>query len=619
MTTSGNKQGVQWDLTSYFPAFNGPEMLKFKSRLSTDIASLQKKAVKMPVLSAKTAGDWEKLLLTAEDIEMRLGHIFSYVGCLEAAHADKDEYAAETAKLYSVYAEYSKFSVDMLRAFKDVPEKVFTAFIKREKLKEVAHSLKLARERARRTMNPDEEKLAADLAVDGFQSWERLYNKISSKLEFDMAWPDGRKERLPISRWRALMSDADRKVGRAAFEGGNKAWASIEVPCAAALNAISGTRLTLYKRRGVKHFLDQALFGAGIKRRTLDAMYAAVYKNIEPVRDILRVKAAAMGRKGIAFFEREAPLPVKDSRLFTWEEGSGKVTSAFDRVYPALGQYYKDFLKRRWLESESRGGKRPGAFCTGSSLIKEGRVYMTFNGSLGDVNTIAHEIGHAWHGYLLKDMRPWAQEYPMPLAETASIFGEHLLADGIQADPGIGEAQKLIMLDEYLTGAAVTILDITVRFEFEKAFYEERQKGEVPVQRLKELMTQSQKRIFGDALEPGGEDPLFWASKLHFYMAGVSFYNFPYTFGFLMAATLFRLFKAEGASFLPKYEAFLRLTGSDTAENVAKRSLGADIGSPAFWATAIKGLEEPLARYKKLLASADLAAAEAEGRGRALN
>ena len=597
-------QGVQWDLSSYFPAFNGPEMIKFKTRLSADISTLQKKAARLAPLSARTAGDWEKLLLAAEDAETRLGHIMSYAGCLEAAHADNDEYAAESAKLDLTAAGYSKFGVDLLRAFKDVPEKVFAAFIRREKLKEVAHSLRRVRESARRTMTPVEEKLAADLGVDGFQSWERLYNKISGKLLFDMAWPDGKKERLPISRWRTLMSDTDRRVGRAAFEGGNKAWATLEDPCAAALNALAGTRFTLYRRRGVKHFLDQALFGAGIKRRTLDAMYTAVNRNLEPVREILRVKAAAMNRKGIAFFEREAPLPLKDSKQYTWEEGAAKVGAAFGRVYPALGRYYEEFLDKRWLESEARGGKRPGAFCTGSHLIKENRVYMTFNGSLGDINNMAHEMGHAWHGHLLKDMRPWATEYPMPLAETASIFGEHLLAEGIQSDPDVSEAQKLIMLDEYLTGAAVTILDITVRFEFEKAFYEERQKGEVSVARLKELMTAAQKRIFGDALEPGGEDPLFWASKLHFYMSGVSFYNFPYTFGFLMAATLFRKFKAEGPAFLPKYEAFLRLTGSDTAEAVAKRSLGADIGDPVFWETAIKGLAEQLALYKRLLAGA---------------
>ncbi len=603
------KQGVQWDLTSYFPKFNGPEMLAFKKKLAADVKALQKKGAALAPLSAKTAGAWERLLLTAEDLENRLGHIFSYVNCLESAHAGRDEYAAESAALSLLGAEYSKFGVDLLRAFKDAPKPVFEAFVKREKLKTAAHSLRRVKEQAEHTMSPAEEKLAADLGVDGFHSWKRLYDKISSKLEFDMAWPDGKKERLPISRWRALMSDADRKTGRAAFEGGNRAWATLEDPCAAALNAISGTRLALYRRRKVKHFLDQALFGAGIKKRTLDAMYAAIDRNIEPVRDIVRAKAGAMGRKGIAFYEREAPLPMKDAKLYTWEEGVGKVSGAFGRVYPDLGKYYRDFLAKRWLESESRGGKRPGAFCTGSGVTREQRVYMTFNGSLGDVNTMAHEIGHAWHGWLLKDMRPWAQEYPMTLAETASIFGEHLLAEGIQADPKIGETQKLIMLDEYLSGAAVTILDITVRFRFEKAFHEERQKGEVSAKRLKELMVRAQKEVFGDALEPGGEDPLFWASKLHFYMTGVSFYNFPYTFGFLLAATLFTKFKEEGPAFLPKYEEFLRLTGSDTVENVAKRSLGADIGDPKFWEAAIKGLAEPLERYKKLLA-ANFAAAK---------
>ena len=597
-------KGVKWDLTSFFPAFNGPEMVKFKAKLTADIAGLQKKAAKLPPLSAKTAADWEKILLAAEDAEVRLGHIMAYLGCLSSADAANDAYSAETARLYGLAAEYSKFGVDLLRAFKDAPEKVFAAFIKRPRLKDVAYSLKRTREQAKFTMTPAEEKLAADLSVDGFQAWSRLYDKVSGKLQFDMQWPDGRKERLPISRWRALMGDADRKVGKAAFEGGNRSWEGIEDTCAAILNSLAGTRYALNKRRGVKHFLDNALFGAGIKRRTLDAMYEAVHRNLEPVRDIIRAKAAAMGRKGIAFYEREAPLPLKDSRLYTWEEGVAKVSDAFGRVYPALGAFYSDFIARKHLESEARGGKRPGAFCTGSHLTGEGRVFMTFNGTLGDINTMAHEMGHAWHGRLLRDMRAWAAEYPMTLAETASIFGEHLLAEGIQADPGVGETQKLIMLDEYLSGAAVTILDITVRFEFEKAFYEERQKGEVPAARLKELMVAAQKKIFGDALEPGGEDPMFWASKLHFYMAGRSFYNFPYTFGFLLAATLFNRFKAEGPAFLPKYEAFLRLTGSDTAEGVAKRSLGADLGDPAFWETAIKGLAPQLSRYKELLAAA---------------
>ncbi|MFC1679768.1 M3 family metallopeptidase [Elusimicrobiota bacterium] len=251
--------------------------------------------------------------------------------------------------------------------------------------------------------------------------------------------------------------------------------------------------------------------------------------------------------------------------------------------------------------SESRGGKRPGAFCTGSPVINEQRVFMTFNGALGDVTTLAHEVGHAFHGHLLRDLRPGAREYPMTLAETASIFGEHILAEGIYEDKEIGDDAKLLMLDGDLSGAAVLLLDITTRFEFEKKFHEERQKGEVSVTRLKELMVEAQRRIFGDALEEGGEDPYFWASKLHFYITDVTFYNFPYTFGFLMAKALFNLFKKEGAPFLPKYRDFLRLTGSDTVEGVARRSIGADVGDPAFWDESIRSLERPLKLYKKLL------------------
>ena len=227
---------------------------------------------------------------------------------------------------------------------------------------------------------------------------------------------------------------------------------------------------------------------------------------------------------------------------------------------------------------------------------------MTFNGALGDVTTIAHEMGHAWHGYVLNDMRLLAKSYPMTLAETASIFGEHILAEGFYSDPALSDAQKLLMLDEDLCGAATLLLDITVRFEFEKAFYEERQKGEVSVSRFKELMVDAQRRVFGDSLLDDGLDPLFWASKLHFYIPGAYFYNYPYTFGFLLARTMYALFKQQGPPFLPQYEAFLRLSGSAPVEEVAQRSIGADTTQPGFWAEAIRSLEQPLSQYKAILA-----------------
>jgi oligoendopeptidase F len=611
---SNATNGVQWDLTSFFPVFNGPEMLAFKGTLNAEAAELQQQTRGLGALAAANAEAWEAVMLKLEDCGARLGHLFSYIGCLTAAHADNEAYAQEEAALSLMAAEYNKVLVYLRQAFKDSTDADFAAFCARPKLADVAYHLQRTREDATYTMPQELEMLATDLNVDGFTSWGRLYDTISGKLTFNMVWPEGHEkagqtETLPISQWRSLMSNADRRVGKAAFDCGNKAWKGIEDVCAASLNAIAGTRLTLNKYRGVPHYMYKPLFQSSMRQETLDAMYQAIHEHIDVARDVFRAKGGAMGRTGIYWFEREAPLLLGDSSDYTWEQGVAMVDKAFRTAYPALADYYRGFLDKRWMESEKRSGKRPGAFCTGSELTNEQRVYSTFSGSIGDVTTMAHEIGHAWHGHLLTDLRPMRRDYPMTLAETASIFAEHILAEGVYTDPAIDDQTKLQMLDADLNGAATLLLDITVRYKFERAFHDERAKGEVGVSRFKELMKATQREVLGDSLMPGSEDEMFWASKLHFYITGVSFYNFPYTVGFLLARTLFTLFKQQGPAFLPKYEEFLRLTGSDGVEGVAKRALGADVADPAFWASAITSMAAPLKQYKSLLAAHPLPAA----------
>ena len=271
-----------------------------------------------------------------------------------------------------------------------------------------------------------------------------------------------------------------------------------------------------------------------------------------------------------------------------------------DRL-PTLGEFLGQVCERQWIEHAPRPGKRPGAFCTGSLLTRESRIYMTYNDTLGDVLTLAHEVGHAFHSYIMRDVRTYNHFYPMTLAESASTFGEMILTEGILADPSFSPAQKASALNQEIGHGAIFLLDIPVRYQFEKKLYEERTNGELTVSRLKELMIETQREVFGSALAPGGEDPYFWASKLHFYITGVTFYNFPYTFGFLLSRGLYSMFKQEGSDFLPRYEQFLRLTGSDTAEGVARRALGRDLEDPQFWTEAIQTLETPLAELEKLL------------------
>jgi oligoendopeptidase F len=228
---------------------------------------------------------------------------------------------------------------------------------------------------------------------------------------------------------------------------------------------------------------------------------------------------------------------------------------------------------------------------------------MTFGGTPGDVSTLAHELGHAFHGWLLRDARSFARRYPMTLAETASTFAEQLLNDAALEAPDADRDTRLDVLDRRLRDGAAFLLNLPMRFAFERRLYEERAEGELSAARLCELMGEAQREWYGDALDPEALDPWFWASKLHFYIAGTSFYNFPYTFGFLLSLGLFARAKQEGPAFLPRYEELLRLAGSDTAPGLARRCLGVDLEDGAFWHASIDALEADLARLEHELAA----------------
>ena len=498
-------------------------------------------------------------------------------------------------------AEAEKLEVEFKRALKDASDADFAALVVREELADCHYYLSRLRQEAQRTMSTPEERLAADLSVDGLHAWGRIYDTVSGKMEFDMVWPGGKTERLPMSQRRSLMGKADRAVRKAAFDAGNESWRQAEDVAAAALNAISGTRLALNSHRGIDHFLDVALFQSAVTRKSLDAMFEAIFDSLELPRRILRLKAASMNRSAVAWHDLEAPLPLGEEAPIDWARVTETVHSAFAQAYPKLGEYTRQVFDSNWIDWEPRPGKRPGGFCTGSLYTNEPRIFMTYNQSAGDVRTLAHEAGHAFHHFIMKGLRPFARQYPMTLAESASTFGEMILTEGILNQPDLSDIDRARVLDMETAHGAIYLLDIPVRFEFEKSFHEERRAGEVEVSRIKELMGDTQRRIFGDLLETGGEDPYFWASKLHFYITGVTFYNFPYTFGFLLSRGLFAQFKEQGPGFLPQYEEFLRLSGSAPAADVARRAIGCDLESPDFWKSAIETLREPVEQLEALL------------------
>ena len=587
----------RWSLESWFAKFGESDYTDFKSALVRDVEALKTQAA---ALTGDTA-EIVRVINALESLSDRLGHLSAYLGCLSADDANDEAVKADEAWISTLEAESTKLMASLRSALAALSDAAFATLLNDVSLKNAEHAVKRMRYEGQHQMKSEMEALAADLNVNGLHAWGRLYDTLTGKMEFEMTFPDGHNETVPMSRRRALMSEPDRKLREAAFHAGQKPWNDHAVTLAAGLNGIAGTRLSLYGSRGIPHFLDTPLFDGAMSRKSLDAMMEAIHAHIELPRRALIKTAKLQGTTALHYFDLEAPqIAPPEEKELTWDEACKTVDQAFSAAYPKLGSYFREMLAQRWIEAQPRAGKRPGAFCTGSQLKHEERVYMTFHSAVHDMVTLAHEVGHAWHSCVLRPARSFAASYPMTLAETASNFGEMILLDGLMSDPGITPETKAYLLDQEMLRAHAYLINIPMRYEFEKSFYTERASGEVSVSRLRELMTNAQRKLYGDTLLDDGTDPMFWAYKMHFFITGVSFYNFPYVFGYLLSQALFARFKAEGASFLPRYEAFLSMTGSASCEEVVKQTLGEDLTSPDFWATALKAMEPSLIAYEQL-------------------
>jgi oligoendopeptidase F len=596
--TSAAASTPDWDMTPYYDAPGSDAYTGFREALARDTAALLEEVAGLAAITRESASAWASLFSRLEDVTSRSNHLAGYLACMGAADSRDEWVKRETASAAAARADQQKVFVAARAALRQVDDEAFDVLLAIPEVFGAEHFLRRLRESATFTMEPDLEGLVAELDVDGLAAWGRLYNQTSGTLEFDLVVPGRETRTLPVAMSRSVLEDPDPAVRRGALSGSNAAWESRAEVFAACLNAIAGTRLTLYRRRGVEHFLDPALFDAGISRPTLDALLEAVRSRQDVPRRYLRRKAELLGVDALGWQDLMAPLPLSSDARIPWDAARERVLSSFRAFYPALGAFAGEAFERRWIDHTPRSGKRPGGFCSTSPLIGESRIFLTFNETVGDLFTLAHELGHAFHSRVMKEMRPWSRRYPMTLAETASTFAEQVVIESALSDPQTTPEDRAATLHSRMQDGAVFLLDIPTRFDFEAAFYEERARGEVGIARLCELMEEAQQRNFGDVLAADQRNPWFWASKLHFYITGISFYNFPYTFGYLFSMGIFARALEEGPDFLARYEELLRLTGSDTAEEVARRALGVDLTKADFWSASIDLLARDFDRFE---------------------
>ncbi|NNM54192.1 MAG: M3 family oligoendopeptidase [Spirochaetales bacterium] len=431
---------------------------------------------------------------------------------------------------------------------------------------------------ARHQMSEAEEALAADMLRSGGDAWGRLQEALSSTLT--RPWEGGSKT---VTELRALASSPDRSIREKAFQSELEAWASAEVPLAAALNGVKGQAVTLNNRRKWPDPVEQSAQQSRLSRPALEAMLAAMQDSLPVFRRYLALKARLLGVPKCAFFDLFAP--VGSQPHFSFDEARQVIRDAFTGFSPAMGAFADLAFERRWIHARPQEGKVGGAYCINLPLAKEPRIFSNFDGSFGEVKTLAHELGHGWHYWLLRHKPQVWRDYPMTLAETASIFAETVLQEAaLKTATG---SQTLFMLEQSLQDSTQVIVDILSRYTFEKALFQERQKGELSPRELSQLMLDAQKATYGDGLDEQHLHPYMWAVKGHYYHHNLAFYNYPYAFGQLFGLGLYARARDEGPEFARTYQRLLEGTGILTADQLA-REAGFDLTTPDFWHSGLK-------------------------------
>jgi pepF/M3 family oligoendopeptidase len=401
---------------------------------------------------------------------------------------------------------------------------------------------------------------------------------------------DGEIKSLPLPIVRNMAYSPDAEVRKKAYEAELASYKKIEIPLSAALNAIKGEGNTMCELRGYESLLHKTLETSRMDKQTLDAMISAMEDFLPDFRRYLKAKAKLLGHKdAIPFYDLFAPVGSGETKQFTYEQAHEFLVETFAKFSSEMSEFIDRAFKEHWIDAESRPGKGGGAFCANLIPIKQSRVLANFDGSFSQVSTLAHELGHAWHGHCLRDESLLNTSYPMPLAETASIFNESMVAD--IAKSNATDEERFTLLESELMEATQVIVDIYSRYLFEAEVIETRLDHGMNVNELKDAMIRAQKAAYGDALDEDAMHPYMWACKPHYYYGGLAFYNFPYAFGLLFGKGVFAQYKKQPEGFVEEYKAMLRATGSNNVADVAKR-MEIDVRDKAFWTqslTEIKG------------------------------
>lgn len=580
---------TEWSLDILYKSYQDEAFQTDLKKINEIIQTIKGYTAKLDEYDEETA--IPALITYLEEYNVLIAKLSSYVLLRQSTNTTDSETTALLGKIEELESKLSK-EMAIIKKYFAKADKLDQLLETNEKLKGYRYFFEEIKKDADYALSDEVEEVIAKLNLSAGSGWSMMQQYLTSTLEVDY---NGEKTTLSSIRNLAYSTDSD--VRKRAYEAELASYDKIKDAVAFSLNNLKSQVNTIVELRGHKSALSMTLIQSKMKQETLDAMFTAIDEYLPKFHAYLRRKAELLGHKnGLPWYDLFAPMG-ETSRTFTTEEAKTYLVKHFRGFADDLADMIEEAFDKEWIDFYPHPGKVGGAFCDNLPYVKESRILTNFDGTLSDVVTLAHELGHAYHGLNIQEHQPLNWDYSMPVAETASTFNETVIMNAaIKESDG---QEKLALLESQLQDVTQIICDIYSRFLFESAVFEKRKDSFLFSSDLEQIMLDTQKQAYGDGLDHSLLHPFMWVCKSHYYRDSLNFYNFPYAFGGLFARGLYAQYQEEGAAFVPKYRALLNATTICSVEDVALMAK-IDLTTPDFWRQSLKTISDSIDLFLEL-------------------
>ncbi len=572
----------EWDLSDLYPGMDSKEIARDLEKAKTDAASFEE-SFKGKLSDMAEAGTLIEAINAYEalsDLSGRIGSFAYLTYVLDTTDPDRGKFMGDCQQaLTDLSSKLIFFSLELNR-------------IEDEKLEKALGGKELSRYRPwfdeLRKAKPYQledrvEELFHDKSVTGRGAWNRLFDETMASLKFEIAG-----EELGLEATLTLMTDKDRKKRRRAFKAVSKTLSTNQRLFTQITNVLAKDKEISDRWRGFEDIADSRHLANSVEREVVDALEHSVTEAYPRLSHrYYAMKAKWFGKKRLNAWDRNAPLPTSDDRIYDWASAKNIVLEAYRGFSPYLAEVAEPFFKNGWIDGPVSPGKSPGAFAHPTVPSAHPYLMLNYLGKTRDVMTLAHELGHGVHQRLAAEQGPLMAPTPLTLAETASVFGEMLTFRSLLEKTKTPE-QRFALLSSKVEDMLNTVVRQISFYSFERKVHTARKKGELKTEQLNEMWLETSAESLGPAIKLNKGYEIFWSYIPHFIHS--PFYVYAYAFGDCLVNSLYASYERSSDGFAERYFDLLRAGGSKHHSELLK-PFGLDAKDPAFWSLGLSMIE----------------------------